>query len=342
MNILRKRDILQDTIHSGFFFIADQIHGSECFPSYESIVAGYSLPDPRGFDPTAIMAPFFACFFGMMVSDAGYGMVMAIMIPLIIHFLHPPKSMRNMMYVLTAGGVFTVIWGTIYDTWFGANLNPKFLQPILINALEDPMKMMFVCIGMGVIHLFTGVGVAAYMNIKRGKPWSALFDQGFWILMLVGIGLMLAVPSVATAGKFMALGGAVGILLTAGREKPTVLGKIMGGFGALYGVSSWLGDILSYMRLFGMGLATGVIGMVINLVANMLWESGVVGMILAAVVFVGGHIFNLAINALGAYVHSCRLQYIEFFSRFYEDGGRAFKPLCNKTKYVDIAQKEAA
>lgn len=311
------------------------LHNNKFAAPYESIVAGYSLPDPRGFDPTAIMAPFFACFFGMMVSDAGYGMVMAIMIPLIIHFLHPPKSMRNMMYVLTAGGVFTVIWGTIYDTWFGANLNPKFLQPILINALEDPMKMMFVCIGMGVIHLFTGVGVAAYMNIKRGKPWSALFDQGFWILMLVGIGLMLAVPSVATAGKFMALGGAVGIFLTAGREKPTVLGKIMGGFGALYGVSSWLGDILSYMRLFGMGLATGVIGMVANMLAGLIMTNPI-GDVFGVILLVAVHAFNAFINVLGAYVHSCRLAYIEFFSKFYEDGGVEFKPLTRTPRYVAI------
>ena len=90
-----------------------------------------------------------------------------------------------------------------------------------------------------------------------------------------------------------------------------------------------------------MGLATGVIGMVINLVAGMLWESPIT-MIFAVLVFVGGHVFNLAINALGAYVHSCRLQYIEFFSRFYEDGGREFKPLSNRTKYVDILEKDAA
>lgn len=302
---------------------------------YESIVAGYSLPNPRGFDPTAIMAPFFACFFGMMLSDAGYGMVLAIMIPLIIRFMHPPKSMRNMMYVLTAGGIFTVFWGAIYDTWFGANLNPKFLQPVIINALEDPMKMMYVCIGMGLVHLFTGLGVGAYMNFKRGKPWSALFDQGFWVILLVGVGVMLLVPSLATVGKFMLIGGALGILLTAGRDKPTLMGKFTGGFGALYGVSSWLGDILSYMRLFGMGLATGVIGMVANMLAGLIMTNPI-GCVLGVVLLVAIHAFNAFINALGAYVHSCRLAYIEFFSKFYEDGGVEFKPLTRIPRYVAI------
>lgn len=311
------------------------LHNNKFAAPYESIVVGYSLPDPRGFDPTAVMAPFFACFFGMMVSDAGYGMVMAIMIPLIMHFLHPPKSMRNMMCVLTAGGIFTVIWGTIYDTWFGANLNPKFLQPIIINSLENPMKMMYVCIGMGVIHLFTGVGVGAYMNIKRGKPWSALFDQGFWIILLVGVGVMMLVPGGATIGKFMMIGGAVGILLTAGRDKPTVVGKLMGGFGALYGISSWLGDILSYMRLFGMGLATGVIGMVANMLAGLLMTNPI-GYVLGVLLLVAVHAFNAFINVLGAYVHSCRLAYIEFFSKFYEDGGVEFKPLTRTPRYVAI------
>ena len=126
-----------------------------------------------------------------------------------------------------------------------------------------------------------------------------------------------------------------------GRGKKNIIMRIGGGLGKLYGVSGYLSDLLSYARLFGMGLATGVIGMVINLVSGMLWENPLT-MIFAVIVFVGGHVFNLAINALGAYVHSCRLQYIEFFSRFYEDGGREFKPLRAKTKYVDMVEKDAA
>lgn len=318
------------------------LHNGKFASNYEGIVASYSLPSPRGLDPTTIMAPFFACFFGMMVSDAGYGLVLAVFIPLIIRFMNPSKSMRSLMWVLCAGGVFTLIWGAIYDTWFGANLNLAFMKPITINALEDPMKMMYVCIGMGVIHLFTGLGVGAYMNIKRGKPFAALFDQVLWITLIGGLGVMLIVPSLSNVGKIMALVSVVGILLTAGREKPTLIGKLMGGFSSLYGISSWLGDILSYMRLFGMGLATGVIGMVVNMLCGLLFANGVIGYIIGIPIIIFGHCFNAFINVLGAYVHSCRLAYIEFFSKFYEDGGVEFRPLTSNPRYVAIAAEEEA
>jgi V/A-type H+/Na+-transporting ATPase subunit I len=106
--------------------------------------------------------------------------------------------------------------------------------------------------------------------------------------------------------------------------------------GALYGISSWISDLLSYMRLFGMGIATGVIGMVINILIGMVMQSGIIGIVIGAVIFVGGHLFNAGINTLGAYVHSCRLQYIEFFSKFYQDGGKPFSPLQETSRYVYV------
>lgn len=315
------------------------LHNGRVATPFETVVSNYSMPDPRGIDPTAIMAPFFACFFGMMVSDAGYGAVMAAMIPIAIWKFKPKESMRRMMWILTLGGAFTVFWGAIYDTWFGANLKPAFLQPVIINALEDPLKMMYLCIAMGAIHLFTGLGVGMYMNFKRGKPLAALFDQGFWFFLIIGLGLLM-LPATATIGKFLAIGGALGILLTAGRDKPTLIGKFTGGFGALYGITSWLGDLLSYMRLFGMGLATGVIGMVVNMLAGMLMGNPI-GIVFGIAVLAVGHIFNAFINVLGAYVHSCRLQYIEFFGKFYEDGGTMFAPLAHNPRYVAIRDSRA-
>lgn len=309
---------------------------------YQSIIAMYSLPNYRGIDPTLVMTPFFICFFGMMVSDAGYGVLMGIIAALAVKLLKPRGTIGDIAKILVAGGAATLFWGVLYGGWFGINV-----PAILFAPMDKPLEMMILCVGLGMVHIIASLCVAAYMNFKRHKPMDAVFDQFSWIAALLGV-VMLALPMAgfpavfSEIGKYMALAGVAVIVLFGARDKKNIIMRIGGGLGKLYGVSSYLSDLLSYARLFGMGLATGVIGMVINLVANMLWESGVVGMILAAVIFVGGHIFNLAINALGAYVHSCRLQYIEFFSRFYEDGGRAFKPLCNKTKYVDIAQKEAA
>ncbi len=297
---------------------------------FEAVITNYSLPDPRGLDPTFIMAPFFACFFGMMVSDAGYGLIMAIAIPLLIHFLKPKTGLRKIMWVVAIGGVATVFWGAMFDTWFGASV-----KPILINPLEQPLEMMMLCMGLGCVHLLTGLGVAAYRNFKAGKPLDALMDQGLWLMLLFGIGFLL-MPALSGVGKIMAIVGAVGILCTAGRAKPTLLGKFTSGFGALYGITSWLSDILSYMRLFGMGLATGVIGMVFNTLAMMILPKGIFGAVAGVAVLIVGHVFNAAINVLGAYVHACRLQYIEFFGKFYDDGGVPFVPLSVSPRYVAV------
>ena len=151
--------------------------------------------------------------------------------------------------------------------------------------------------------------------------------------------IMLVLPGIAAEiGKWMAIAGVALIVLFAGREKKNPFARFMGGLGALYGATSWISDILSYMRLFGMGLATGVIGMVINQLIGMVFSAGIVGKIIGSVLFVGAHAFNLGINALGAYVHSCRLQYIEFFGKFYEEGGVAFKPLNYNTRYVNFKE----
>ncbi|MBR2570556.1 MAG: V-type ATP synthase subunit I [Clostridia bacterium] len=304
------------------------LHNSKAVSPFESIVRMYSTPDPGGIDPSFIMLPFWVCFFGMMVSDAGYGILMGLG-GAFVWWKLKGKGLGQMAFIIALGGLSTILWGAFYGGWFGVSVPARVLSP-----MDDAIKVLLLCVGVGAIHLLTGLGVAAYMNIKRGKPLDALFDQGFWVMLLAGLGLMLVN---GTVGKVLAIAGAVGILLTAGRAKEgNFLKKIVGGLGALYGVTSYLSDLLSYARLFGMGLATGVIGMVVNMLATLV-SGSFFGNILAVVILVAMHTFNLFINALGAYVHSCRLQYIEFFNKFYEDGGKDFMPLTNSTRYVDIA-----
>ncbi|MGI6182993.1 MAG: V-type ATP synthase subunit I [Candidatus Fimadaptatus sp.] len=302
---------------------------------YQSIIAMYSLPNYRGIDPTMIMTPFFICFFGMMVSDAGYGVVMGIVAALAVKFMKLRGTVGDIAKILVAGGASTLVWGVLYGGWFGVSVPALMFAP-----MDEPLSMMILCVALGLIQIIVSLIMAMYMNIKRGKPWDAVFDQASWIAVLVGL-VMLVYPPLAEVGKWLAIAGVAVIVAFGGRGKKNIIMRIGGGLGKLYGVSGYLSDLLSYARLFGMGLATGVIGMVINLVSGMLWENPLT-MIFAVIVFVGGHVFNLAINALGAYVHSCRLQYIEFFSRFYEDGGREFKPLRAKTKYVDMVENDAA
>lgn len=309
------------------------MHNNKIVTPFESVIKGFSYPSPEGMDPTALMMPFFANFFGMMLSDAGYGLVLAIGLPLLIKFFNPKLSTKQMFILLTWGAGFTVLWGALYNTWFGFAPFPAVFNPV-----EDPMPVMMICIAMGAIHLFAGLFAAAYMNAKKGDYKAVVFDQLSWAFLLIGLGL-LVLPATAGIGKILALVGAGIIILTAGRSNKNLLGRLMGGFGALYGITGWISDLLSYMRLFGMGLATGVIGQVINILVGMVFENGVIGMIIGAVLFVGAHAFNLGINALGAYVHSCRLQYIEFFGKFYEDGGRPFDPLRENTRYIQISKE---
>jgi len=277
------------------------------------------------------MMPFFACFFGMMVSDAGYGIMMALLVPLLIKLMKPSKQGRKLFWVIGIGGIFTVFWGALYNTWFGFGPWPSLFDPV-----NNSLPVMMLCIALGALHLFTGLGLAAYLNIRRGQYLDMVYDKLSWFALVIGLGLLF-LPQTAELGKWMAIGGAVIVLLTAGRANgKNPVKRLISGLGALYNVSGWLSDLLSYMRLFGMGLATGVIGMVINLLVGMVMESGIIGIIIGIPLFLGGHLFNAAINILGAYVHASRLQYIEFFGKFFEDGGTAFTPLNYSPRYVRV------
>ena len=298
---------------------------------YEAVVSGFALPAHGAIDPSAVMMPFFACFFGMMVSDAGYGLMMAILIPIMVKLMKPSEGGKKIFWILAGGGISTLLWGVLYNTWFGFAPFPSVFDPI-----NNSLPVMAVCIGIGALHLFAGLILGMVQNFRKGQPLDALYDQFSWALLVVGLGLLL-LPQAAAIGKWMAITGTGIVLLTAGRNKTkNPFKRLLSGLGALYGVTSWISDLLSYMRLFGMGLATGVIGMVINQLVGMIMGSGIIGIILGSIIFVGAHLFNAAINILGAYVHACRLQYIEFFGKFYQEGGKSFNPLRFSPRYVRV------
>lgn len=306
------------------------LHNPKLTAPFETIVSGFALPKAGSFDPTTIMMPFFVNFMGMMISDAGYGLMMALIIPILIIARKPAPGTKRLLWILMAAGIASLFWGAMYNSWFGFAPFPSVFDPV-----KNAMPVMMVCVALGAVHLFMGLGVAAYVNLRDGKWMDAVYDQLSWAMIMAGIGLLLILGS--PVGKWMALLGAALVVFSAGRHKSNnPFKRLISGLGALYGITGWVSDLLSYMRLFGMGIATGVIGMVINILIGMVMQSGVFGIVIGSVVFVGGHLFNAAINTLGAYVHSCRLQYIEFFSKFYEDGGKPFAPLCETSRYVYV------
>ena len=202
----------------------------------------------------------------------------------------------------------------------------------------------------GCIHMFTGLALKGYMCLKDKDYMSFLCDVVFWFLLLLGL-IFLLLPTnlfesisgirfVFPEGvNFLAMAftvtGAAGILLFSGRGRKNWALRIALGAYDLYNITGWLSDVLSYSRLLALGLATGVIASVINQMGSMA-GGGVTGAVIFTIIFIVGHVLNLGINLLGAYVHTCRLQYVEFFGKFYESGGREFTPFRADTKYVDI------
>lgn len=318
---------------------------------FESVTEMYSLPAPHSMDPNKLMAPFFFLFFGMMVSDAGYGLLLTLITGFIVWKYKPQGQAGKLMKLICYGGVATMFWGVIFGGYFGDTIpvvvkmatGKEIVLPSLVNPSNDPISVLILSLILGLIHLFAGMGAKAYLLIKRGHIWDAVFDVGFWYLVLGGIGVLclgMILPGtpVMQIGMWTAVAGAIGLILTQGRAKKNIFAKLIGGISSLYDIVGYMSDILSYSRLLALGLSTGVVASVVNMMGSM-GGNTVVGWIMFALVFVIGHVFNIAINTLGAYVHASRLQYVEFFGKFYESGGKAFRPLVRPRKYVEVTDE---
>lgn len=302
--------------------------------AFEPVTAMYSLPRYQEADPTPVMAPFMFVFFGMMLSDFMYGFIMTAVAFWALKKM--PMEDKRFIKLFFFLGISTMFFGILYGSYFG-DVMKNIIDPIWLDPSSNPMAVLVVAVVMGLIHIFAGLGVKAYNLIKSGKPLDAVYDVLTWYVTLIGSGLLLL--GVNPIGKYMAIVGAVSLVLTQGRDAASIGGKLAGGLFGLYGITGYLGDILSYSRLLALGLATGLIGSSFNLMVKLVGTSPVT-YIFAALIFVGGHTFNILINILGAYVHSARLQYLEFFGKFYDGGGRAFAPFKSNNKYFNITNKE--
>ena len=331
------------------------LKNSRLITPYEAVTNLYSLPAYGTIDGTPLMAPFYFIFFGMMLSDTVYGAVLALGAWAFLKYMKPRGMMENLAKVLLMGGISTIFMGLLFGTCAGVSWPVIFRGTALentfpiIDSSADPIAMLALCAAMGIIQMFYAVFIAAYSCIKHGDWAGAIVDNLSWVFIITGL-LLMAAPSLGlpaalgTAGKWMAIGFAAVVFLFAGRSKKNVAGRLMSGAGKLYDVTSWLGDVLSYARIFALGLSTGVIGLVLNTLCwDMLFASFkgnpvlmVVGFIIVTVLSVALHAFMMAISTLGCFVHSARLQYVEFFGKFYEAGGKAFKPLRYETKYVNV------
>ena len=336
--------------------------------NYEPVLASYGLPQHGKVDPTTIMSFFYMFFFGMMLSDAGYGLLMVIGCGIaLLKFPRMAQGMKKMITMFFWCGVSTVFWGIMFGGFFGDVIDvvaktffgytgDKIVKPLWFDPLTSPMRLLIWCMLFGIIHLFFGLGIKGYQYLKDGDIVGFVSDIIAWYAFLIGLILMLLPtdlfaniaqmqfnfpPFVAPLAKGLAIGGMVVILLMSGRANKNWGLRIALGAYDIYGVTSWLSDALSYSRLLALGLATGVIASVINTMAAMVGEGkGIIGLIIFFIIFIIGSVLNFAINLLGAYVHTNRLQYVEFFGKFYDGGGEPFEPFETKTKYIEF-NKEA-
>ena len=322
---------------------------------FEQVTNLYSRPDPNGIDATPYMTPFYILLFGLMLSDTGYGIVLAVLAALFIKLKKPTGMSGGFARVLFWGGLSTIVWGALVGTIFGMDfdtlLGTNNLFPLFVDPMENPIGMLILCFGLGVLHILFGVVLKMKLAFSRGDWQSAIFDSLSWILIVLGL-IVYAVPSavqgipavIGTIGLGMAGLGAVMILLFKGRENKNPVMRTLSGLGELYQVTGYLSDILSYARLFALGIATGVIASVFNELCKMLMGSPILvlrilGIAIACVLLVALHGFNVAINTLGAFVHCARLQYVEFYGKFYEPGGRAFRPLSYQTRHFRVSDE---
>ena len=315
----------------------------------QGIVSMYSTPSHADVDPTPILAFFFYFFFGMMFSDAGYGLVMVVAIAIVLKIFKPDKKMRNNLKLFQYCGVSTIIWGlifgsifgdapaTFYNVFTGADITMKQLLPWpTLDPQKDALLLMVVSIAFGLVHILIGMGCKFYICFKQKDYKAAFFDTGLWMLMLIGFAVlavgMITTELVMFIGAGIAIACAIGLVLTQGRNKKGIVGKAIGGLASLYDITSYISDLLSYSRLLALGLTTGVMAQVFNMLATMLGTS-IPGIIFMIVIFIVGHLVTIGLNALGSYVHTMRLQYVEMFSKFYEGGGKPFEPFSLNSKY---------
>jgi len=321
---------------------------------FETVTRIFGLPRYTEIDPTGVLSVFFLIFFGMCLSDAGYGIAMILLSFYMLKKLQLSQGGKKLLQLLMAGGVVTIFIGALTGGWFGIDLGsiPDRFAPVknallwlrLVDPIKNPLPVLGISLGLGVAQVLFGKTINMAERIKAGDGKDAFLDDAPWLLFLSSIVALIvasfAFQPLAAPAKWLVLFGAVSIVLTQGRRKKGIFMKLLSGVLSLYGVTSYMGDVLSYSRLLALGMSTAIIGMVVNILAGMAGSSmPVVGALLMVAILVIGHTFNLLVSAMGAFIHSTRLELVEFFTKFFEGGGKEFKPYRRESKYTLVVNR---
>ena len=306
--------------------------------TFENLTGMYAYPRYNEIDPTPLFTPFYILFFGMMGADVGYGLVLLLATMFVLKVVNLSSQMRKSIKFFFYLSFSVIFWGLLYGSYFGATI-PGMWR--LVDPASQYNDLLIGSIVFGVVHIFVGLAIKAYMLIRDGKSLEAVYDVLFWYMALIGgmlfliFKLMNLSAVVANVSMWVMIAGMAGIVLTGGREAKGVGAKLGGGLYSLYGISSYVGDFVSYSRLMALGLSGGFIASAINMIAGMIGGNWF-GMIFIPVILIVGHLFNMFLSFLGAYVHTSRLMYVEYFGKFYEGGGKPFKDFRTENKYINL------
>ncbi len=319
------------------------LQNSRFVTPYEMVTGMYSMPRRGELDPTPFLAPFFFIFFGLCLTDAGYGILLTAGSLVAMKKLRLDRAARRFLTFVLFCGIGTVISGVITGSWFGIDLATVpnwlgFLRKVrLFDPLAEPMTFFILAIALGYIQVWLGLVIRMVGDYRSGKRWNAVFAGGGWMLLMLSLPLMVA--GLKSIAGVLAVAGCVSVGLLSGlADKSKAAGLARGIFLELIsGAKDLLANVVSYSRLMALGLTTWGIGFAVNVFAGVARDMvPVVGIVVAILIIAGGHLFNLFINCLGAFVHTSRLQFVEFFPYFFQGGGRVFQPFCKRYKNIEV------
>ncbi|GEN56232.1 V-type ATP synthase subunit I [Halolactibacillus alkaliphilus] len=306
---------------------------------FESITAMYNLPKYNEIDPTPFLAPFYLLFFGMMAADVGYGLLLWLATFAVLKFTEVSPAMKKNMRFFHLLSYPTIIWGLIYGSFFGAAL-----PVVLLSTTNDVITILILSVIFGITQIFFGLGINTYLKLRNKDKFGAFSDGIGWIGIFIGLivmllgNMLLDSEILGTIGAIIAVASALGIILatTLGSENKA-LGVGLGVYN-LYGITGYIGDIVSYTRLMALGVSSGSIALAFNMIIGFI--PGVGRFTVGAVLFIVLHAVNLGLTFLSSYVHGARLIFVEFFGKFYEGGGKALNPLRAAEKHIQLKNQK--
>ena len=301
---------------------------------FESVVETYALPRYNEIDPSLLVAIFYTIFTGFMIGDLGYGLLGVIGTIAMLKLKDFPKSSEKMVKLFLAISLSACFFGILFGSVFGGIIEVPFGW---IDTQKDVYTLIGMSFAIGTVALMVSVGMTIVINLKNNRPLDAIYDSLFTYLFLGGIGYY--VYSKSKIGLYVMAAGMVGILLFSGRDAKTIGGRLGSGFYNVYGLTSWIGDFVSFLRLMALVLSGGFVAYAVNVIVKMVGGAGFFGLLGGIIIFVIFQIFNMFLSYLSAYVHGLRLIYVEMFNKFYEGGGVKFREMLEDTKKIIINKR---